>query len=77
VIYVVLAQGFPPACRAGALGLAMMLGRAGGIASSFFGGLLLSIPGLPDTPFLAALAVAVVLALTGCLVIDRHVRPAA
>jgi MFS family permease len=76
VIYVVLAQGFPPACRAGALGLAMMLGRAGGIASSFFGGMLLSIPGMPDTPFLAALGGAVMLALVGCLVIDRHVRPA-
>jgi AAHS family 4-hydroxybenzoate transporter-like MFS transporter len=76
VIYVVLAQGFPPACRAGALGLAMMVGRAGGIASSFFGGALLSIPGMPDTPFLAALAAAVVLALAGAVVIDRHVKPA-
>jgi AAHS family 4-hydroxybenzoate transporter-like MFS transporter len=76
VIYVVIAQGFPPACRAGALGLAMMLGRAGGIASSFFGGILLSVPGMPDTPFLWALAAAVLLALAGCLVINRHVRPA-
>jgi len=76
VIYVVLAQGFPPACRAGALGLAMMLGRAGGIVSSFFGGMLLSVPGMPDTPFLGALAGAVLLALAGCFVIDRHVRPA-
>ena len=73
VIYAVLALGFPPSCRAGAIGLAMMLGRMGGILGSFIGGALLSVPGIPDTPYIGALAVAVVCALIGTLIIDRHV----
>lgn len=73
VIYAVLALGFPPACRAGAIGLAMMLGRVGGILGSFVGGALLSIPGLPDTPFIAGLVLAALCALVGTVVIDRHV----
>ncbi|MEY4761440.1 MAG: hypothetical protein RLZZ200_1296 [Pseudomonadota bacterium] len=73
VIYAVLALGFPPSCRAGAIGLAMMLGRMGGIVGSFVGGALLSIHGVPDLPFIVALAVAALCALMGTLIIDRHV----
>jgi AAHS family 4-hydroxybenzoate transporter-like MFS transporter len=71
----VLAHGFPPSCRAGGVGMAMMMGRAGGIFSSFFGGALLSIAGGQGMPFLVALGAAAFLALAGTLVIDRHVAP--
>jgi len=73
VIYAVLALGFPPSCRAGAIGLAMMLGRVGGILGSFIGGALLSVPGMPDMPYIVALAIATVCALIGTVIIDRHV----
>jgi len=73
VIYAVLALGYPPSCRAGAIGLAMMLGRVGGIVGSFIGGALLSVPGMPDKPFILALAIAALCALVGTLIIDRHV----
>jgi len=76
LIYGVLAHGFPPSCRAGGVGMAMMMGRAGGIVSSFFGGTLLSLAGGQGTPFLVALGAAAFLALAGTLVIDRHVAPA-
>lgn len=75
VIYVVLAHGFPPVCRAGGIGMAMMVGRVGGILSTFLGGTLLSVPGAQERPFLFALAGATLLALLGTFIIDRHVRP--
>jgi AAHS family 4-hydroxybenzoate transporter-like MFS transporter len=76
LIYGVLAHGFSPSCRAGGVGMAMMMGRAGGILSTFLGGTLLSIAGGQGLPFLVALGAAAFLALAGTLVIDRHVAPA-
>jgi MFS family permease len=76
LIYGVLAHGFPPSCRAGGVGMAMMMGRAGGIVSTFLGGTLLTMAGGHGTPFLVALGAAAFLALAGTLIIDRHVAPA-
>lgn len=41
VEYLVMVQGNPPARRAMAVGLGMLVGRLGGICSSYFGGMLL------------------------------------
>ncbi|MEY2854745.1 MAG: hypothetical protein RL030_1877 [Pseudomonadota bacterium] len=74
-IYTVLAFGYPAACRAAGVGMGMMMGRAGGIASTYSGGSLLSLAGNSTLPFFAILALCAVFALGGALVIDRHILP--
>lgn len=54
-IYTFAAFAYPPACRGSGIGITLMAGRGGGIASSFAGGILLSLDGDNTLPFFAAL----------------------
>jgi len=72
-MYVVLAQGYPVSRRASGVGVGMLLGRFGGIASSWFGGQLLGAGVADSMPFYVSLLVAVSGILAGLFIIDRHV----
>ena len=72
-MYVVLAQGYPSARRASGVGIAMLLGRFGGVSSSWFGGQLLGATVGDSLPFFGSLLLAVVGIVVGLLTIDRHV----
>lgn len=74
--YTVLASGYPPQMRATGLGIGLMIGRVGGIASTFTGGLLLAVPGLGALPLFLVLAGCALLALLGIGLIDHHVEGA-
>jgi MFS transporter, AAHS family, 4-hydroxybenzoate transporter len=74
-LYMVLATGHPSATRAGGVGLGMMLGRGGGIASTFSGGYLLGSTPAASWPFFATAAVGVIGAAMAVVMIDRHVMP--
>lgn len=71
-LYMVLAAGYPAPRRASGLGLGMMLGRAGGIASTFSGGYLMGAVPAQSWPFFSALLLGVAGALSGWVLIDRH-----
>jgi AAHS family 4-hydroxybenzoate transporter-like MFS transporter len=71
-VYMVLAAGYPPLRRSTGLGLGMMLGRAGGIFSTFFGGRLLGATPQDSAPFFMAMLVGVVGTFVGILLVDRH-----
>jgi MFS family permease len=72
-MYVVLAQGYPVARRAAGVGVGMLLGRFGGIASSWFGGSLLGATVADSAPFHVSLLCAVAGIVAGLSIIDRHV----
>jgi MFS family permease len=72
-MYVVLAYGYPVARRASGVGVSMLLGRFGGIASSWFGGQLLGAAVADSAPFYLSLLLAVAGIVAGLLIIDRHV----
>jgi AAHS family 4-hydroxybenzoate transporter-like MFS transporter len=72
-IYAMMAYGYQAGCRSGGLGFGMMMGRAGGIVASFFGGYLLEVEGTEVWPFLSVLAVASLLGVLCAFVADRHV----
>jgi MFS transporter, AAHS family, 4-hydroxybenzoate transporter len=75
-MYAVLAQGYPVGRRAAGVGLAMLVGRLGGIASSHFGGQLLGSTVADSSPFFAALGLAVAGVVAGLLLVDQHMPPA-
>ena len=72
-LYMVLTTGYPSANRSGGVGLGMMLGRGGGIASTFSGGYLLGTTPAASWPFFAACAIGVIGAALSLVMIDRHV----
>ncbi|MEY4761643.1 MAG: hypothetical protein RLZZ200_1499 [Pseudomonadota bacterium] len=72
-MYFVLAQGYPGARRASGVGVGMLLGRFGGVASSWFGGQLLGATIGDSMPFFVSLLAAVGGILAGLFIIDRHV----
>ena len=72
-VYAVLASSYPVSCRSSGIGLGMMMGRLGAIASTFSGGALLSVEGRSSTPFFLALGLFGIIALIGTLIVDRHV----
>jgi MFS family permease len=71
--YTVLANGYPTQLRATGLGIGLMIGRVGGIASTFTGGMLLAVPDLGALPLFLVLVVCALLALWGIGMIDHHV----
>ena len=75
VAYVVLAQGFPAARRATGIGAGAFVGRFGGIASSYFGGVLLGRSSHESSAFFLTLFIALGGIFAGVLLIDRHVQP--
>lgn len=72
-LYVVLAHGYPASRRAAGVGIGMLLGRFGGVASSWFGGQLLGAGVADSAPFYLSLLVSAVGIVIGLFVIDRHV----
>jgi AAHS family 4-hydroxybenzoate transporter-like MFS transporter len=75
-VYVLLASAYAVACRASGIGFALMVGRAGGIATTMVGGSLLELAGGDSTaPFFLVLAVFATCAIIGTLIIDREVAP--
>jgi AAHS family 3-hydroxyphenylpropionic acid transporter len=76
-LYTVLANAYPPSCRGFGIGLGMLLGRGGAIASTYTGGMLLASAGSSVTPLFLVLGGCAVLSLLGTALIDRHVLPAA
>jgi AAHS family 4-hydroxybenzoate transporter-like MFS transporter len=75
-LYMVLATGYPAANRSSGVGLGMMLGRGGGIASTFSGGYLLGSVPSASGPFFMAAGFGVLGAAVALLMIDRHVARA-
>jgi MFS transporter, AAHS family, 4-hydroxybenzoate transporter len=67
--YMVIVAAYPVARRSTGLGIGLMVGRAGGIASTYTGGMLLAAGNAGYFGLLAALGVAT---LAGVAVIDRH-----
>lgn len=74
-LYMVLTTGYPSANRSGGVGLGMMLGRGGGIASTFSGGFLLGATPAASWPFFLVAGAGVVGAAAALVMIDRHVAP--
>jgi len=75
-LYTMMTMGFPPACRASGIGFGMMMGRLGGIITSFAGGYLLDARDASFWPFFAALIVSAGCVCLGAFVADRHVPSA-
>jgi AAHS family 4-hydroxybenzoate transporter-like MFS transporter len=74
-VYVLLASAYAVACRASGIGFALMVGRAGGIATTMVGGALLELAGDSIAPFFVVLTVIAVCAIIGTSIIDRDVAP--
>jgi nitrate/nitrite transporter NarK len=74
-VYVLLASAYAVACRASGIGFALMVGRAGGIATTMVGGALLELAGDSIAPFFVVLTVIAVCAIIGTSILDRDVAP--
>ncbi|HEX9807359.1 MAG TPA: MFS transporter [Alteraurantiacibacter sp.] len=74
-IYTMMAIGYPVGCRSAGLGLGLMFGRAGGIAASFIGGMLIDLGGGASWVFLGALAIAGLVGALCAFVSDKHLPP--
>jgi AAHS family 4-hydroxybenzoate transporter-like MFS transporter len=72
-VYGLLSFGYPSEYRSTGLGMAMMMGRIGGILIALFGGAFLALDGANTRPFFLILAGVGVLGLAGALLINRHV----
>jgi len=72
-IYALLAFAYPVSCRASGVGFGLMMGRAGGIATTLIGGALLEADRGSAKPFFAVLMLVSIAALIGALIIDRHI----
>jgi MFS transporter, AAHS family, 4-hydroxybenzoate transporter len=71
-VYMVIAAGYPVGKRSGGLGLGMMLGRTGGIVSTYFGGYLLGAAPANSAPFFIALMLGAISTFVGIHLVDRH-----
>ena len=71
-IYTLMTAGYPAAVRSTGLGIGLMMGRAGGAASTYVGGALLSVQGSSVWVFFAALSGALLLSLGATVLVDRH-----
>ncbi len=74
-MYVIMAFGYPPACRAAGMGLGILMSRFGAISATGFGGAVLDFGGESTWPFFGALAAASLLISAAAFVVDRHVPP--
>jgi len=69
-MYVIMALGYPQACRSAGIGFGIFMSRVGAISASGFGGALLDL----GTPvFFTVLAVCAVLISSAAFIVDRHV----
>ena len=76
-LYSMITLGYPVSCRSTGIGLGMMMGRAGGILMTFYGGSLLDWGGNSVAPFFAVMAVCALMVGASAWIVDRHVEPAA
>ncbi len=74
-MYVIMAFGYPQACRAAGMGLGILMSRVGTISATGFGGALLDFGGNSTWPFFGVLAAAALLISAAAIVVDRHVAP--
>jgi AAHS family 4-hydroxybenzoate transporter-like MFS transporter len=74
-MYVIMAFGYPQACRAAGMGLGILMSRVGAISATGFGGALLDFGGNSTWPFFGVLAAAALLISAAAIVVDRHVAP--
>lgn len=71
LLYSLAAHVFPVECRAAGIGYSASIGRLGAILSAFGAGFVLSLPS-GQTAYFTLIAVAVVVAAGGVLLVDRH-----
>lgn len=74
-MYVMMAFGYPQACRAAGMGLGILMSRFGAISATGFGGALLDFGGESTWPFFGVLVGASLLVSAAAFVVDRHVPP--
>ena len=74
-MYVIMAFGYPPTCRAAGMGLGILMSRFGAISATGFGGALLDYGGDSTWPFFCVLVAASVMISAAAFVVDRHVPP--
>lgn len=73
-LYSVSAYAYPTSARASGVGAALGVGRVGGIASAFAGGIVASI-GEGVAPFFGGIALVVLLMVTAIALFKRHMPP--
>lgn len=74
--YIVMAQGYPSACRSGSIGFVITSGRVFSIAMVFAGGWLLNIGGASFIAYFATLVAIALLVFPAAVIIDCHIPPA-
>ncbi len=75
-LYSMITLGYPVSCRSTGIGLGMLVGRAGGIVMTFYGGSLLDLHGNSVVPFFAVIAACALAVSASAWIVDRHVEPA-
>ncbi len=75
-MYVMMTDGYPPACRSAGIGFGIFMSRVGAVSASGFGGTLLDWGHGSVVPFFAVLATAALLISAAAFVVDRHIPPA-
>ncbi len=71
--YAVMTLGYPEEVRSTGIGIALMIGRLGGMTTGLIGGWLLSIAGDQVWPMLAMLILLSLVMLAAGLIVDRHI----
>lgn len=73
--YSIITLGYSEQVRSTGIGVALMIGRSGGVIIGLIGGMLLSLAGDATLPFFGVLLLVCTTILAGALVIDRHIAP--
>ncbi len=76
LFYVVMANGYPSACRSGGIGFVITSGRVFSIAMVFAGGWLLNLGGDSFIWYFATLIFVALLVFPAAFIIDCHIQPA-
>lgn len=76
LFYVVMAHGYPSACRSGGIGFVITSGRVFSIAMVFAGGWLLNLGGDSFLWYFATLLFVALLVFPAVFIIDHHIEPA-
>ncbi len=71
--YAFITLGYPENVRATGIGVALMIGRMGGVLTGLFGGWLLSVAGDQSYPLIATLIALTFVTFAGGLVVNRHI----
>jgi len=74
--YAVMTHAYPSSCRSAGIGFGIFVGRAGAIAATGLGGVLIDLGEGSLVPFFAVLCVGAALISVAAVVVDKHVPPA-